>query len=243
MPCHSRGRTLLRRAATRRARQGQRAAPTASRGSSLPLLSWTALGGTSTGALNVMDAVTRSSTTTGREQRPGRHARAPRPRRFGSVAVLRVLPRADLALLQEAVVEEQLVVLLRDPDRRQQDRLRAGDVAVDTLHRVALDDRDRGLRCCIGLLLDRLVDRARLPAGENELDAGRRRVLAGQRDRLQPVGLQRGDHGAGEPVVGGDRALDVVVVPRQHLVEDLAALDRVPVRELVAGLRLDEGAV
>src|SRR3954451_24756597 len=45
----------------------------------------------------------------------GRGAEAPRPRSF--LAVLLVLTDADLAALQEAVGEQDLVVPLRDPDR------------------------------------------------------------------------------------------------------------------------------
>src|SRR5437016_993817 len=139
------------------------------------------------------------------------------------LAVLRVLTVADLAALQEAFLEEQLVVRLRDPDRGQQDRLRAADLAVHSGDRLALDDRDRGLRRGVRLLADRLVDGAALPAREDELHAGRCRVLAGERDRLQTVRLQRRDHGAREPVVRGQRAVDLVPVASEHLVEDLPA--------------------
>src|SRR6266542_6243094 len=48
-------------------------------------------------------------------RRPGR---APPPN-GGLLAVLRVGPDADLAPLQEALLEQQLVVRLRDPDRGQ----------------------------------------------------------------------------------------------------------------------------
>src|SRR6266550_4004284 len=61
------------------------------------------------------------------------------------LAVLRVRPAADVALLQEPVVEELLVVRLRDPHGRQQNRLGAGDGAVHAGHGLALHDRDRGL--------------------------------------------------------------------------------------------------
>src|SRR5256886_539796 len=106
------------------------------------------------------------------------------------LAVLRVLAVTDLAPLQEPFLEEELVVRLRDPDRGQQDRLRAADLAVHAGNLGALDDRDRGGRRCVRLLADRLVDGAALPAGEDELHARRRRVLASKRDRLQAVGLQ-----------------------------------------------------
>src|ERR671938_1302348 len=107
------------------------------------------------------------------------------------LAVLLVLAVADLAALQEALLEEQLVVRLRDPDRGQQDRLRAADLAVHARDLLALDERDRGGRRGVRLLADRLVDGAALPAREDELHARRRRVLAGERDRLQAVRLQR----------------------------------------------------
>src|ERR671931_314784 len=158
------------------------------------------------------------------------------------LAVLRVLAVADLAPLQEAFLEEELVVRLRDPVRRQQDRLRAADLAVHAGDLLALDDRDRGGRRGVRLLADRLVDGAALPAREDELHAGGRRILAGERDRLQAVGLQRRDHGAGEAVVRGDRGVDLVAVANEDLVEDPPALDRIPVRPLVAGFRLLEGA-
>src|SRR6266496_494104 len=149
------------------------------------------------------------------------------------LAVLRVLTDADLAPLQEPFREEKLVVRLRDPNRLQQDRLRAADLGIDALHRLALDDRDRGGCGRVRLLADRLVDRAGLPAGEDELDAGRRRVLAGERDLAEPVRLQRGDHGTGEPVVRGEDAVDLVGVLSKHLVEDRAGLRRAPVGVLV----------
>src|SRR5919109_2228313 len=116
----------------------------------------------------------------------GRGAPEGAPRR-GDVllAELRVGADADLAPLQEAFLEEQLVVRLRDPDGGQQDRLRAADLAVHAGDLLALDDRDRGGRRGVRLLADRLVHGSALPAGENELHAGGRRVLAGERDRLQ----------------------------------------------------------
>src|SRR5919109_2578341 len=51
----------------------------------------------------------------------GARSRAPHP--YVLLAVLPVLPDAHLLLLQEAVLEEKLVVLLGDPDGLQQDRL------------------------------------------------------------------------------------------------------------------------
>src|ERR671934_1662034 len=158
------------------------------------------------------------------------------------LAELLVLAVADLAALQEALLEEQLVVRLRDPDRREQDRLRAADLAVHARDLLALDDRDRGGRRGVRLLADRLVDGSALPAREDELHARRRRVLAGERDRLQAVRLQRRDHRTGETVVRGDGGVDLVAVANEDLVEDPPSLDRIPVRPLVARLRLLEGA-
>src|SRR5436189_1706946 len=59
------------------------------------------------------------------------------------LAVLLVLTDADLAPLQEPVREQLRVVRLRDPDRHQQDRLRAADLAVDARDLLVLDERDR----------------------------------------------------------------------------------------------------
>src|SRR2546423_1807353 len=156
------------------------------------------------------------------------------------LAVLLVLPVADLAPLQEAFLEEELVVRLRDPDRGQQDRLRATDLAVHAGNLLALDDRDRGGRSGVRLLADGLVDGAALPAREDELHAGRRRILAGERDRLQAVRLQRRDHGAREAVVRGQHGVDLVPVPGADLIHDLATLDRIPLRPLVTRGRLLE---
>src|SRR3954447_18272532 len=157
-------------------------------------------------------------------------------------AELLVLADADLAPLQEAFGEEKLVVRLRDPDRLQQDRLRAADLAVDARDRLLLDDRPRGSCREVRLLPDGLVDRARLPAREDELDAGRRRVLTRQRDLAQPVSLQRGDHGTGQPVVRGEHAVDLVGVTSEHLVEDRASLRCAPLGVLIACGRLLEHA-
>src|SRR6476646_8288279 len=136
--------------------------------------------------------------------RPGRYERAPAVMKRVLVAVLRVDPGADLALLQEPFREEELVVLLGDPHRSEQDRRRAAGLAVHALDLLVLDDRDGRGRCGVGLLAHGLVDRSGLPAGEDELHVRGRRVLAGQRDRLQAVGLQRRNHRAGETVVGRD---------------------------------------
>ena len=57
------------------------------------------------------------------------------------------------------------------------------------------------------------------------------------------MALQRGDDGTREVVVGGDRRVDLVVVLREHLLEDRQPLLGIPVRPLVAALALREGAL
>src|SRR5437588_4138797 len=89
------------------------------------------------------------------EGAPG--SRRPLLRTDAQLAVLRVLPRADLALLQEPVREEELVVRLRDPHRRQQDRLRPAHLGVG-LDGLLLDDRDRRVGGRLRLELHGLVD-------------------------------------------------------------------------------------
>src|SRR3954447_4731186 len=169
-------------------------------------------------------------------------ARTPRLPAFMRLrAVLLVDPDADLALLHEALPEQERVVRLRDPDRRQQDRLRAADRAV-RLDRLTLDEVDRGLRGGVRLGTDGLVDRAALPAGDDVLHALRRRILAGDGDRLEAVVLERRDDGVAEPVVGGDRGVDLVAVPSEDLLEDRQRLLVVPVGPLVAAGRLLEDA-
>src|SRR5205823_11663660 len=104
------------------------------------------------------------------------------------------LAGADLVPLQEAVPEQELPVLLRDRDGLQEDRrhvvISVRDLVV-RLDLLALDDRDRRARGGLRLEPDRLVDGHRLPAGEDVLDALRRRVLTAQRKLLQVVSLER----------------------------------------------------
>src|SRR5439155_8270699 len=158
-------------------------------------------------------------------------ARAP-PRGSFLLAVLPVLADADLVPPQEPVLEQQLVVQLRDRDGLQEDRGDLPRPVVDRrvgLDRLVLDDRDGDLRGRGRLQLDRLVDGHRLPAGEDVLDALRRRILAAQRDRLQVVSLERGDDGSCEPVVRRRDGIDLVVRADEHLVEDRPCLLVVPV--------------
>src|SRR5262249_38295832 len=159
-----------------------------------------------------------------------------RPHRASNRLLAELLVGADahLALLHEPVLEEELVVLLRDPLRDEQDRRRSTDLRV-RLHLLALEDRDRSVRRGRRLELHRLVDGARLPAGDDVLHPRRGRILAGQRDRLQPFVLQRGDDRTSETVVCRKHAVDLVVIPSEHLLEDRLGLDRIPVGPLVSG--------
>src|SRR5205814_6898108 len=122
-----------------------------------------------------------------------------RPQRWSRemlLAVLRVRPDAHVALLEELVREESLVVRLRDPDDRERNgRLvpRAVLARGGGLRLLALQKRNGCGGRSVGLIRDVLVDRSGLPAGEDVLDALNRGVLAAQRDRLQVLGLPVGD--------------------------------------------------
>src|SRR4051794_4907461 len=76
-------------------------------------------------------------------------AGAPPGHRRG-LAVLGELAAADVGLLEELVREQDVVVLLRHPQRLDQHRgdvpLAVRDLAVDAGGRLALDERDRELR-------------------------------------------------------------------------------------------------
>src|SRR5438445_343463 len=140
------------------------------------------------------------------------------------LAVLLVHPDTDVGLLQEPVLEEPRVVRLGDRDYRQGDRrfLLAAVLAepVDARHLLAPEQGDgrRGGR--FGLVGNELVDGHRLPARDDVLHTLTRRVLSRQRDRLQVLRLQSGDHGAGDVVVRRDGSVDLVVRLEQHLRED-----------------------
>src|SRR5919202_6393294 len=99
--------------------------------------------------------------------------KAPPPRQ-ALLAVLLVLAVADLASLQEALLEEELVVGLRDPDRSQQDRLGALELRDLAPYLLVLDQGDRNV--CGGFRFEAngLVDRAGLPARDDVQDALRR---------------------------------------------------------------------
>ena len=139
---------------------------------------------------------------------------------------------AHVAPLQEPVREEALVVGLRDPDHRQRiGRLRMlavrpGPVRLGLL---ALEERDRSICGSLRLGGHVLVDRARLPAGDDVLDTLDARVLPGERQRLEALRLQVGDDGAGDVVVRRQHALDVVARLDEHLVEDGRRVVRIPV--------------
>src|ERR671937_3063279 len=102
--------------------------------------------------------------------------RAPLPLQV-LLAVLLVLADADLALLQEAFLEEERVVLLHDPDGRQQDRLRALEPRDLARHLPVLDEGNRDVCRRLSFETNGLVDRSGLPADEDVLHASRRRVL------------------------------------------------------------------
>src|SRR5262245_29587345 len=157
------------------------------------------------------------------------------------LAVLRELADADVALLQELVLEEPRVVRLRDRDDRQRDgRLLLAAVLaepVDTRDLLVLDEGYGRSRCRIRFGRHVLVDRHRLPARDDVLHARGRRVLPRARDRIQVLRLQDRHHGPGDVVVRRDRAVDLVPGLRQHLREDRACVRGKPVgNELLRAL-------
>src|ERR671934_1294958 len=97
------------------------------------------------------------------------------------LAELRELADADVALLQELVLEEPRVVLLRDRDDRQLDgRLLLAAVLaepVDARDLLVLQHGFDRLDRCVYLERDVLVDRHRLPARDDVLHALYGRVL------------------------------------------------------------------
>src|SRR5690348_8950637 len=111
------------------------------------------------------------------------------------LAVLRVRPDAHVALLQELVREEPLVVRLRDPnDRQSKSRLVLRTVLAEAvrLRLLTLDQCDCRRSGSVRLGRHVLVDRAALPTGEDVLHALHRCVLPGQRDRREVLRLQVG---------------------------------------------------
>src|SRR5574341_996263 len=109
------------------------------------------------------------------------------------LAVLLVLSDADVALLQELVLEEPRVVLLVDGDDRQSDgrllllAVRAG--RVDPRRCLAPEQGDGGRGGRVGLGGHVLVDGVRLPARDDVLHALDRCILSRERDRREPLGL------------------------------------------------------
>src|SRR5450830_124406 len=119
-----------------------------------------------------------------------------RPHRLSLLlAELRIGANTDFTLLQELVREEKRVVGFRDPDRCQKHRRYIADAVVDNralrIHRVAVDHLDGRICRGCGFGLDGLVDGTRLPAGNDVLNALRRRVLPADRNRAQLVILER----------------------------------------------------
>src|SRR6266487_4831158 len=172
----------------------------------------------------------------------GTPARAPPPvSPVWLLAELRELADAHVALLQELVLEEPRVVGLRDRDDRNLDgRLLLAAVLaepVDPGHLLVLQQRDGRLSSCVGLEGHVFVDGHRLPARDDVLYALHSRVLSRQRDRLELLRLQRGNHSAGDAVVRRDGAVDLVARLEQHLLEDGLRVRRQPERhELLRAL-------
>ena len=82
-----------------------------------------------------------------------------------------------------------------------------------------------------------------MPAGDDVLEALRRRVLTGERDRLEAVLLQVGHHRARDAVVGCDDAVDLVARLDEHLVEDRRCLLVVPFRHELIGALLERAVL
>ena len=140
------------------------------------------------------------------------------------LAVLRVLADADLALLQELVREQALVVRLRDPDDRKRQR------------RLLLACRSAWSRSTSGFWPLSSATAAcgrggRLVAARTcrRCPSASRRGCTGRPAASRPgrsagsasgAGLQVGDHGTGDVVVRRDGTVDLVVRLDQHLAED-----------------------
>src|SRR5437667_10394721 len=173
----------------------------------------------------------------------GTPARAPPPvSPVWLLAELRELADAHVALLQELVREESRVVGLGDRDHRQENgRLLLAAVLAEPLdpgHRLVREQGDNRLDGSVDLEGHVLVDGHRLPARDDVLHALDGRVLSRQRDWLQLLRLQGGDHGAGDVVVRRDGAVDLVVRLEQHLLEDRLRVRRQPEwHELLRSLR------
>src|SRR4029077_884142 len=116
------------------------------------------------------------------------------------LAVLLVLADADLALLDEPVRVEPVDVGLRDPGDRKRHRrhpLLAVEPGRGRGRLMVAKQRNRSLSRGGRLQGHRLVDRSGLPAGDDVLRTLDCRILPAERDRLQVLGLQLRDHGAG----------------------------------------------
>ena len=114
-------------------------------------------------------------------------------------AVLRVLALADLALLQVAVEQLPEFVLSIETGGMMYAGTLAGlppGFATSPVWAGFLPLSSAiGRRGRLGRQDPRVLpDRHRLPAGDDVLDALRRRVLTAQRDRLQALGLERRDN-------------------------------------------------
>src|SRR3954471_16956847 len=150
----------------------------------------------------------------------GRRTDHPRSRSLlesGLLAIVRVLLRADLLDRVEAVLDHGVLdVVLGHRDRGEQLR---GHVRAPVVLRLvgrgvllALERGDGHSGGDVGLRLDRLVDRHRLVAGDDPLDAVDLRILAGERrERAEAGVLDRGRDTGRHAVVGRVEADDLVL--------------------------------
>src|SRR3954469_2902927 len=140
------------------------------------------------------------------------------------LAELRELTDADVALLEELVLEEPRVVRLRNrDDRNLHRRLLLAAVLAEAVHAgnlLLVQQRDGRLGRGICLVRHVLVDGHRLPARDDVLHALHSRVLSREGNRLQLLRLQGSDHSPRDAVVRSDGAVDLVARRQQHLLED-----------------------
>src|SRR4051794_13245997 len=161
----------------------------------------------------------------------------------GLLAGARVLARAELRGLPEAVLDDRVLdVALDDRDRLEDHRghvlLAVVRLLVDQPARrlLALDQGHGEPRRGLGLGLDRLVDGHVLVTGEDALDAGELGVLTRRRapGRLHAVALHRRDRAAGRAVVGRVDAHEAVLAHRGDCLLHLRLrLVRAPVGRVV----------
>src|SRR4051794_19556540 len=148
------------------------------------------------------------------------------------LAVLLVRAGADVRALEVPVLDRLVPVHLGDRDRLREggrhEPLAVAHLRGDTDRLPALDQRDRQVGCSSRLNRNRLVDGDALPPGDDVLDALHRRVLTGDRDRLEMPRLERRDHRVAKAVVGRVHRVDLVARAGEHLLEDRERLLVVP---------------